>query len=102
MFEDMSGPGAFFDPAQEAAMLAVVAAMLDQRGKPGRKTLVEAGNLVRRILFQFPEFDPGFEHRPVGPHVRTAQGNDVPDDDVFLFHVWSVSQLGFVEATDDY
>ena len=90
VFEDVSGPGAFFDPAQEAAMLTVVAAMLDQRGKPGRKTLVEAGNLVRRILFQFPEFDPGFEHWPVGPHVRTAQGNDVPDDDVFFLHAWSV------------
>ena len=88
MFEDVGGPGAFLDAAQETAAFPVAAAVLDQRGQQGGQALVEAGNLVRGEVFQFADIDPGFQHRPVGPDIRAAQGNDVADDDVFFLHAW--------------
>src|SRR5574343_1607346 len=70
MLQDMAGPRAFLEAAQEAAAFVVVAAMLDQAGQPGFEALVEAGNLVRRVVFQLADIDPGLDTRRVGPEAR--------------------------------
>jgi hypothetical protein len=57
VFEDVRRPGAFLDPAQEAAALAVAAAVLDQRGQQGGEALVKAGDGVRREVLEFADID---------------------------------------------
>ena len=59
--------------------VADAAAMLDHRGEPGHEPLVEAGELVGRRVLERAEIDPGLEDRGIGPDVRAAQGQDLPE-----------------------
>jgi len=71
MFENVTGPGAFLEAAQETAVLAIVAAMFDQAGEPGTQALIEAWQLVRGEVFEFADVDPAFDDRGVGPDIGT-------------------------------
>jgi len=86
VFEHVADPGALVEAPQETAAFVVVATMFDQRRQPGLEAVHKTGQLVGRIVLEFANVDPGFEGRGVGPDARTAQGNDVPDDDVFFLH----------------
>ena len=94
VLEDVAGPGAFLQAAQEAAALVVVAAVLDQPGQPGGEPFVEAGNLVRRQVFEFADVDPGFQAGRIGPDAGAAQGEALPEDDVLFLHVVGCCRLG--------
>src|SRR5574343_103655 len=86
VFEDVAGPGAFLQAAEKAAALVVVAAVLDQAGQPGGEAVVEAGDLVGRVVFEFADVDPRFGGRRVGPDAWATQGNRVPKDNVLFLH----------------
>ena len=72
MFEDVAGIGAVAEPLEEAAPLADAAAVLDHRRQPGHQPLVETGEVGGRAV-KLLQIDPDFQHRVVGPDVRTAQ-----------------------------
>jgi hypothetical protein len=82
VFQDMGQIGAALQPLEEPAALADAASMLDQAGKPGRQSLVEAGNHLGRQIFEFAQFDPGFQDGKVCPDVRSTQRQYLPK-----FHV---------------
>ena len=77
MLQHVAGPGAFVQPLDEAAALADTAVVLDQRGQQRGQAVGEARNQVRWIVFQLAEVEPHFEHRAVGPDVRTPQVGDL-------------------------
>ena len=63
VLEHVAGPGAFVQPLQEAAALADAAVVLDQRRQLRDQPLVEAGQAVRRQVFQRAEVEPDLERR---------------------------------------
>jgi hypothetical protein len=69
----MAHPGAAFQALDEAAALADAAGVLDQVGQPGGQALVEAGNLVGRIVFQLSQIQPDLQYRAVGPDTGATQ-----------------------------
>ena len=87
VLQDVPGPGAFLQPAQEAAAFIVIAAVLDQAGQPGGKALVQTGNLVGGQGFQVADVDPGFQAGRVGPDAGATQGKLLDDANVVGGHV---------------
>ena len=82
MLQDVRRPGAFVEALDEAAALAVAAAVVAGR-QPGGQAVVEAGQGVGGEFLQFADVDPGFEDRAVGPHVGAAQMHDLEEFDGF-------------------
>ena len=82
MLQDVAGPGAFFQPLQEAAALAHAAAVLHQAGQPGRQALGEAGQGVGGAVFQIADVDQRFDDRAISPNVGAAQRGHAQELDV--------------------
>ena len=76
VLENVTNPGSFPEPFNEAAALADSAAMLDQPRQPGRQPIREAGQGVRRRFLESADIHPGFDDRTIGPDVRSAQVRD--------------------------
>ena len=94
VLEDVPGPGALLQAAQETAALVVIAAVLDQPGQPGSEAFIETGNLVRREVFEFADVDPGFQTGRIGPDAGSAQGKLFQEDDVLFLHGVGCCRLG--------
>jgi len=94
VFKRMADPGAFVEAAEEAAMLAVVAAVFDHARQPGFQTVHKAGQSVARKVLEFADVDPGFEAGRIGPDARPAQADGLENDDVFFLHA-DVARLRF-------
>ena len=100
MLQHMAAPGALLQALQKAAALAHTAVVLDQRGQPGGQAVVEAGNLVRGVVFERAEVQPDFEHRTIRPQVGAAQVIDAQQLDVIEFR-HGLQRVGFrTEAQD--
>ncbi len=93
VLHDVRGPGAFAQPQQEAAALADAAAMLDQARQPGAQAFIKTGNGIGRRIFEIADIDPGFDDRPVGPDVRSAQRQHIDNLDGFLVHLTSRAEV---------
>ena len=84
VFEDVRRPGAFAQALEKAAPLAHAAAVFDHAGQPCHQALVQAGQGIGWIVFQFADVDPGFNHRAIRPDVGAAQVGDAGKFDVLL------------------
>ena len=84
VFEDVAGPGAVAQALEEAAALADAAAVFDQARQPGGQAFVQAGEGVRRTVFELADVEPGFDDGAVGPDVRSAQVGYTKNCNVFL------------------
>lgn len=84
VFHDVAGPGAFFQALQETAALAVAAAVFDQRRQPAGQAVIEAGNDVRRKVFQFSDVDPDLQRGAIGPDIGAVQRQDT--EKFYIFH----------------
>ena len=83
MLQHVAGPGARLKPFKEATTLADTTVMLDQSRQQRDQPLVEAGQQMAGMVFQFPQVEPGFQRRAVGPDVRAAQVVDAQQAYVF-------------------
>ena len=83
MLQHMAHPGAFLQAQQKAAALAYATMVLDQVGQPGAQTFVEAGDLVGRVIFQFPQIQPDLQNGAVGPDAGSAQIGSAQKFDIF-------------------
>ena len=84
VLEDVGRPRAFAQALEKAAPFAHAAAVFDHARQPRDETLVQAGQGVRWVIFQFADVDPGFNHRAVSPDVGAAQVGDADKFDVLL------------------
>ena len=66
-----------------AAALAYATMVLDQVGQPGAQTFVEAGDLVGRVIFQFPQIQPDLQNGAVGPDAGSTQIGGAQKFDIF-------------------
>ena len=88
VLQHMAGPGAFFQPLQEATTLAHPAVVLDQRWQHGGQPGVETGDLVGGVVLQRAQVKPDFEDGPVSPDIGAPQVVDAKKLDVVqVFHV---------------
>ena len=79
VLDDVPLPSAAAEPLEEAAADPFAAAMLDHRRQPGGQPVVEAEEHVGRGILQGPQVEPAFEHGKVGPKVRSAQNEYLPE-----------------------
>ena len=80
----MGRPRAFAQALEKAAPFAHAAAVLDHAGQPRYQALVQAGQGIGWIIFQFADVDPSFNHRAIRPDVGAAQVGDAGKFDVLL------------------
>jgi len=79
MFKDVRLVRPSSEPFEEPAAFTNATAVLDHRRKPRHQSFVEPGQLVRRRILQGAEIDPRLEDREVGPVVRAAQRQNLPE-----------------------
>src|SRR5213075_736019 len=73
VFEDMAGVGAVLQALEEAAAFTDAAAMLDQPWQEGDQAFIKSGEFIGGVVFKLADIQPGFDHRAIGPDVRSAQ-----------------------------